>query len=138
MDYPRRIIQEFAIVLELPFTNITNCAIKSGVFPDAYEISEIVPIPIENPPYSLKDLRPISKTPIGGKNHLMNDGFRARNWHKNTFNDPTQNDSTKGSNTTHFLIKSQIKHTKVPILKMIQQQLQLITKKFLNWSTIQL
>ena len=34
---------------------------------DAYKISEIVPIPKENPPKSLKDLRPISKTPIGGK-----------------------------------------------------------------------
>ena len=50
MEFPRQIIQEFAIFLELPFTNITNCAIKSGVFPDAYEISEIVPIPKENPP----------------------------------------------------------------------------------------
>ena len=39
MNFPRQIIQEFAIFLELPFTNITNCAIKSGVFPDAYEIS---------------------------------------------------------------------------------------------------
>ena len=50
MNFPRQIIQEFAIFLELPFTNITNCAIKYGVFPDAYEISEIVPIPKENPP----------------------------------------------------------------------------------------
>ena len=44
-DFPRQIIQEFAIFLALPFTDITNCAIKSGIFPDAYKISEIVPIP---------------------------------------------------------------------------------------------
>ena len=44
-DFPRQIIQEYAIFLALPFTDITNCAIKSGVFPDAYKISEIVPIP---------------------------------------------------------------------------------------------
>ena len=50
MDFPRQIIQEFAIFLELPFTNIINCAIKSGVFSDAYENSKIVPIPKENPP----------------------------------------------------------------------------------------
>ena len=67
MNFPRQIIQEFVIFLELPFTNITNSAIKSGVFPDAYKISEIVLIPKENPPKSFKDLRPISKTPIGGK-----------------------------------------------------------------------
>ena len=57
----------FAISLALPFSDITNCALRSGIFPDAYKISEIVPIPKENPPKSLKDLRPISKTPIGGK-----------------------------------------------------------------------
>ena len=34
-DFPRQIIQEFAIFLALPFTDITNCAIKSGIFPDA-------------------------------------------------------------------------------------------------------
>ena len=45
MDFPRQIIKEFAIFLELPFTNITNCAIKSGVFPDTYKISKIVPLP---------------------------------------------------------------------------------------------
>ena len=67
MDFPRQIIQEFAIFLELPFINITNCSIKSGVFPDAYKISESVPIPKENSLKSLYDLRPISKTPIGGK-----------------------------------------------------------------------
>ena len=44
MNFPRQIIQEFAIFLELPFTNITNCSINSRVFPDAYEISEIVPL----------------------------------------------------------------------------------------------
>ena len=81
-DFPRQIIQEFAIFLALPFTDITNCAIKSGVFPDAYKISEIVPIPKENPPKSLKDLRPISKTSIGGKIIEKNDGFRTRNRHK--------------------------------------------------------
>ena len=58
---------EFAIFLALPFSDITNCALRSGKFPDAYKISEIVPLPKENPPRALKDLRPISKTPIGGK-----------------------------------------------------------------------
>ena len=66
-DFPRQILQEFAIFLALPFSDITNCAIRTGIFPDAYKISEIVPIPKEKPPRSLKDLRPISKTPIGGK-----------------------------------------------------------------------
>ena len=104
-DFPRQIIQEFAIFLALPFTDITNCAIKSGIFPDAYKISEIVPIPKENPPKSLKDLRPISKTPIGGKiiEKMMISELETDT--KDTLNDPTQYGNTKGSSTTHYLIK---------------------------------
>ena len=58
-DFPKQILQEFAIFLALPFSDITNCAIRTGIFPDAFKISEIVPIPKEKPPRSLKDLRPI-------------------------------------------------------------------------------
>ena len=66
-DFPKRILQEFTIELALPFCDIINCALKTGIFPDAFKISEIIPIPKENPPGALKDLQPISKTPIGGK-----------------------------------------------------------------------
>ena len=51
----------------MPFCDITNCSLKSGVFPDEYKVSEITPIPKENPPRALKDLRPISKIPVRGK-----------------------------------------------------------------------
>ena len=66
-DFPRQIIAEFAAELAFPFCNITNCALMSGIFPEAFKISEIVPIPKVKPPKALTDLRPISKTPIGGK-----------------------------------------------------------------------
>jgi len=66
-DFPTQILVEFAIELAFPFCDITNCALQTGVYPDAFKISEIVPILNENPPRALKDLRPISKTPIGGK-----------------------------------------------------------------------
>ena len=46
-DFPRKILQEFSIFLALPFSDITNCVIKSGIFPDAYKISEIIPLPKE-------------------------------------------------------------------------------------------
>ena len=66
-DFPKRILKEFAPELATPFSNIINCSLKTGFFPAAYKIAEIVPIPKINPPHSLSDLRPISKTPIGGK-----------------------------------------------------------------------
>ena len=104
-DFPKQILVEFAVELALPFCNIANCALQTGVFPHAFKISEIIPIPKQNPPQALKDLRPISKTPVGGKiiekmilSELQEDT-------KNTLNDPTQYGNTKGSSTTHYLIK---------------------------------
>ena len=66
-DLPQKILCEFAPELATPFCDIINSSIKSGVFPEAYKKAEIIPIPKVNPPRSLSDLRPISKTPIGGK-----------------------------------------------------------------------
>ena len=40
-DFPKRIFKEFKIELALPFCDIINCALKSGIFPDAFKISEI-------------------------------------------------------------------------------------------------
>ena len=95
----------FAAELTLPFCNITNCALQSGVFPEAFKISEIVPIPKVNPPKTLKDLRPISKTPIGGK--IIERMIISEIEHdiKESLNDPTPFGNTKGSSTTHYLIK---------------------------------
>ena len=66
-DFPRKILQEFAVELAAPYCNIINCSIRSSVFPEEYKKAEITPIPKVNPPMALSDLRPISKTPIGGK-----------------------------------------------------------------------
>ena len=66
-DFPRKLMEEFAPEFAFPVCDIVNCAIKSGIFPDAYKMAEIIPIPKVNPPRALSDLRPISKTPIIGK-----------------------------------------------------------------------
>ena len=104
-DFPKKLLAEFAEELALPYCDITNCALKSGIFPDAFKISEIVPIPKENPPRALKDLRPISKTPIGGK--ILEKWFIYQlNYDtKDTLHDPTQFGNSKGCSTTHYLIK---------------------------------
>ena len=104
-DFPKRILEEFSIFLALPFADITNCALRSGIFPDAYKISEIIPLPKENPPRKLKDLRPISKTPIGGKILEKRIMAELETDIKDTLNDPTQYGNTKGSSTSHYLLK---------------------------------
>ena len=104
-DFPRQIVAEFAAELAFPFCDITNCALKTGTFPDAFKISEIVPIPKENPPKALTDLRPISKTPIGGKIIEKMILSEIEKDTKDSLNDPTQFGNAKGSSTTHYLIK---------------------------------
>ena len=52
-DFPKRILSEFAIKLAQPYRDTTNCALKSGTFPDAYKISEIVAIQKALPPREL-------------------------------------------------------------------------------------
>ena len=103
-DFPRQILKEFAPELATPFSNIINCSLQTGIFPDAYKKAEIVPIPKVNPPQSLSDLRPISKTPIGGK---MIEKAIISELEMDTRGklDLNQYGNCKGSSTTHYLIK---------------------------------
>ena len=65
--------------------------------------AEIIPIPKVNPPLSLSDLRPISKTPIGGK---MIETKIMQELDKDIRKlDTDQYGNVKGSSTTHYLIK---------------------------------
>ena len=102
-DFPRKILKEFAVELATPYCNIINCSIKSGVFPDEYKKAEITPIPKVNPPMSLSDLRPISKTPIGGK---MIETVLMKELNKDLTGklDTDQYGNIKGRSTTHYLV----------------------------------
>lgn len=97
-------MQEFAPEFATPFCDILNCSLQSNVFPDAYKKEEIIPIPKINPPHSLSDLRPISKTPIGGK---IIEKVIVSELEKDTKGklDNSQYGNCRGSSTTHYLIK---------------------------------
>ena len=97
-------MQEYAPELATPFCDIINCSLKSKVFPDAYKRAEIIPIPKVNPPQSMSDLRPISKTPIGGK---MIEKILVSELEKDIKGklDNSQYGNCSGSSTTHYLIK---------------------------------
>merc|ERR1712074_270757 len=75
----------------------------SGIFSDEYKKAEITPIPMENPPMALSDLRPISKTPIGGK---MIESVIMKELERDLIGklDNDQFGNTKGTSTTHYLI----------------------------------
>ena len=103
-DLPKTILQEFAIELAAPFTDIINCALWTRKFPEAYKKAEIIPLPKCNPPTELSDLRPISKTPIGGKMLESRIMLELQNDIKGKL-DNEQYGNTKGSSTTHYLVK---------------------------------
>lgn len=102
-DFPRKILQEFAIELATPFSDITNCSLKTGIFPDRYKKAVIVPIPKINPPRSLSDLRPISKTSIGGKIIEKRMMLELEKYVKNKL-DTDQYGNESGCSTTHYLV----------------------------------
>ena len=54
MDLPRQILEEFTVELAFKFSDIINCSLKTGIFPDAFKISEIILLPKENPLMALK------------------------------------------------------------------------------------
>ena len=103
-DFPQKIFTEYSPELATPFCDILNCALQSNIFPDAYKKAEIIPIPKINPPRSLSDLRPISKTPIGGK---IIEKVLVSELEKDIKGklDNTQYGNCRGSSTTHYLIK---------------------------------
>ena len=49
-DFPKKLIKEFSVEFADPYTDVINCSLRSGVFPDAYKKVEIIPIPKNNPP----------------------------------------------------------------------------------------
>ena len=103
-DLPRKILEEFSVELSLPYSIIVNKSISSGIFPEEYKKAEITPIPKANPPKSLSDFRPISKTPIGGK---MIETVIKQELEKDVNGkiDKDQFGNQKGISTTHLLTK---------------------------------
>ena len=103
-DFPRKILQEFAAELATPFSDIVNCSLKTEKFPDQYKKAVIVPIPKTNPPRSLSDLRPISKTSIGGKIIEKRMMLELEEDIKNKL-DTDQYGNERGCSTTHYLVR---------------------------------
>ena len=103
-DFPQKILKEFAIELASPFCHIINCAIQLNIFPEAYKRAVITPLPKIKQPMSLSDLRPISKTPVGGK---MIEKVMGSDLDDDTTGKilTSQYGNCKGSSTTHYLLK---------------------------------
>ena len=103
-DFPRKILLEFAAELATPFSDIVNCSLKTEKFPEQYKKAIIVPIPKNNPPRSLSDLRPISKTSIGGKIIEKRILLELDIDIKGKL-DTDQYGNERGCSTTHYLVR---------------------------------
>ena len=103
-DIPPRILSEFAAEIATPICNIINASLYECTFPSQWKKAKIIPIPKSNPPVTLADLRPISLTPAPGK-VLEKILSRELSNQTKTKLDNCQYGNTKGSSTTHYLIK---------------------------------
>ena len=64
-DFPKQILVEFAVELASPFCDIANCALQTGIFPDAFKISDCA--------YSKTEPTPSTKGPAS---YLQNSSGR--------------------------------------------------------------
>ena len=103
-DFPKKLIKEFSVEFADPYTDVINCSLRSGVFPDAYKKAEITPIPKSNPPRTLGDMRPISKTCLGAK-MIETMMIAELDIDIKSKLDKDQYGNKKGCSTTHYLIK---------------------------------
>lgn len=93
-------------VVLLPITNIVNCSLASGIFPDTWKKSFVVPIPKKSAPTELSHYRPISVLPFLSKVievtvHRQLSTFLQ----KNTLLNPYQSGFRSSYSTSTALIK---------------------------------
>ena len=101
---PARLFQTFAAYIAEPLTDIINCSIKSGQYPDIWKAEIATPIPKTHPMLEVTDLRNISgllncdrimETLLA---ELMTSDMEANL-------DQSQYGNRKGLSINHYLIK---------------------------------
>ena len=104
-NLPAWIFHDFSQVLAGPMASIANAAIRQGVHPSIWKLSNTVPVPKVIPPKSIQsDLRPIALTPIASK---VLEYFPCM-WMNNHIKDNVDSNQfggIKGSSPTLALIK---------------------------------
>lgn len=62
-----KIMKQISDILVEPLTNLYNCCIANGIYPKAFKIAKVTPVPKNNNVKNIENLRPISILPILGK-----------------------------------------------------------------------
>ena len=103
-DLPARLIKEFAAYLAEPFTDIINCSLKRGEYPQIYKYEKCTPVPKVFPPEKVSQMRNISGLLNFDKilermiSEVMISDMKASS-------DPSQYGNEKGTSIQHYLIK---------------------------------
>ena len=103
-DINRVLVQECAVELSVPVTQIYNEITKSKMYPRPWVTEQQTPIPKKNPPSSLDDIRNISGTPFFSKQYesFLTDWLLPI---VDPFLDPGQCGGLRKSSISHYLIK---------------------------------
>ena len=103
-DIPAKVLRHFAAYLAEPLTDIINCSIRTGDYPQIWKEEIATPIPKVSPTLKLSDLRNISGLLNFDKiaetliSELIISDMEAKM-------DPAQYGNRKGKSINHYLIK---------------------------------
>ena len=103
-DVPAKILKTFAGQFSEPVTDVINCYIRQGKWPDTYKLEIVTPVPKEFPPKNIDQLRNISgllnldKVAEKLVSKLMISDMKEKM-------DPSQYANQKGLSIQHYLIK---------------------------------
>ena len=103
-DVPANIFKIFASYIAKPITNIINCSIKTGKYPDIWKVELATPIPKTHPTSKLSDLRNISGLLNCDKISETLISELILSDMKNNI-DSAQYGNTRGRSINHYLIK---------------------------------
>ena len=103
-DIPARIFKEFSGLLAVPVTDVINCSLVQGVWPDIYKLEMVTPVPKVCPTKTVEDLRNISGLLNLNKitekliSKLIITDMKSKI-------DPSQYANQKGLSINHYLIR---------------------------------
>ena len=102
-DFPPRLLKEFTYELAKPFCDIFNSSLREGIFPRRWKKAFAIPVPKNNCPDNLNDLRPVSLTANPGK--TLERIVAEEVWKAVIPQlDPRQFGNIKGSSCLHYLV----------------------------------
>ena len=132
-DLPAKVIKQSAVYLAEPLTDIINCSLIRGEYPNLYKFENITPVPKVHPCESVSQLRNISGLVTFDKvmEDLIAEILLSDMKHHM---DPSQFGNKKGLSVQHYLIKM-INRILTAVDKNTQKEAFAVVANLIDWKS---